>query len=107
MARMLASVQKVLSLEPIENADRIELAHILGWQVVVKKNSVRAGDVGVYFELDSIVPDRPCFEFMKERKFRVKSISLRKTLSQGLFVPLEELFIISKQKGKKYIVGVK
>jgi len=100
MARMLASVQRVISLEPIPGADRIELARVLGWQVVVKKNAVKVGDLGCYIEIDSIVPDKPCFEFMKERKFRVKTISLKKTLSQGLFMPFSDLGIKNYPEGK-------
>ena len=29
--RKLASIQRVWKIEPIEGADRIELAHVLGW----------------------------------------------------------------------------
>lgn len=100
MARMLASVQKVLEVLPITGADRIELVKVLGWQCVVKKGIFKAGDIGCYIEIDSIVPDKPCFEFMKERKFRVKSISLRKTLSQGLFMSFEDLGIKKYPEGK-------
>ena len=100
MARMLASVQKVLSLEPIPGADRIELARILGWQVVVKRGDFQTGDVGVFFEIDSILPDKPCFEFMKERKFRVRTIRLKKQISQGLFMPFSDLGIKNYPEGK-------
>lgn len=35
--RKLASIQRIWKIEPIEGADRIELAHVLGWQCVVNK----------------------------------------------------------------------
>lgn len=35
--RKLASIQRVWKIEPIEGADRIELAHVLGWQCVVNE----------------------------------------------------------------------
>ncbi len=38
--RHLASVQYVHDVTPIEGADRIELAHTLGWQCVVPKRTV-------------------------------------------------------------------
>ena len=38
MSRKLASIQKILDIQPIEGADAIEVATILGWKVVVKKN---------------------------------------------------------------------
>jgi len=90
--RKLASVQKILEISPIEGADRIEVATVLGWQcVVAKKDNFNVGDLVVYFEIDSILPDLPMFEFMKDRKFKVKTIKLRKQISQGLVMPLSIL----------------
>ena len=108
MSRSLASVQKITSISTIDGADKIELAKILGWDVVVRKDQFKPDDVGVFFEIDAIVPDKPCFEFMKERKFRVKSISLRKTLSQGLFMSFDDLGIKRYPEGKDLtdILGV-
>ncbi len=84
----LSSVQKIIDLQPIEGADKIEVATVLGWQVVVKKGEYKIGDLCAYIQIDTIVPDVPEYEFMRERKFRVKTIKLRKQLSQGLIVPL-------------------
>jgi RNA ligase (TIGR02306 family) len=88
--RKLASIQKIEKVEPHPNADRLELATVLGWQCVVKKGDFKAGDLCVYFEIDSVLPDRPEFEFMRERKFRVRTIKLRGQLSQGLALKPEE-----------------
>lgn len=99
--RNLASIQKVLSVESIAGADKIELVHVLGWQCVVKKGAFKPGDIGCYIEIDSIVPDKPCFEFMKDRKFRVRTIKLRGALSQGLFMPLSDLGISISEKLKE------
>lgn len=84
----LASVQKIANLTPIEGADKIETATVLGWQVVVKKNEFNIGDKVCYIQIDTIVPDKPEYEFLRERKFRVRTIKLRKQISQGLIVPL-------------------
>ena len=90
--RKLASVQKILEISLIEGADRIEVATVLGWQcVVAKKDNFHVGDLVVYFEIDSILPNLPMFEFMKDRKFKVKTIKLRKQISQGLVMPLSIL----------------
>lgn len=86
--RNLASVQKVIAVEPIEGADRIEIAKVLGWQVVTRKGEFKVGDLGVYFEVDSVLPESPQFEFMKDRKYRIKTIKLKGQLSQGLLLPL-------------------
>jgi hypothetical protein len=89
--RKLASIQRITKLSPIEGADRIVVANILGWECVVKKDEFAVGDLVVYFEIDSILPERPEFEFMRDRKFRVKSIKLKKQISQGLVMPLSIL----------------
>ena len=84
----LASVQKIEKLTPIEGADKIETATVLGWEIVVKKGEFNEGDLCSYIQIDTIVPELPEYEFLRERKFRVRSIKLRKQISQGLIVPL-------------------
>ena len=46
--RKLASVQVISNLRSIEGADRIELARILGWNVVVKKGDFKVGDKVIF-----------------------------------------------------------
>lgn len=90
--RNLASVQKILNIEPIIGADAIEKATILGWQcVVAKKDNFKVGDLVVYIEIDSILPEKPEFEFLRPRKFRIKTIKLKGQVSQGLVLPLSIL----------------
>lgn len=86
--RNLASIQTIADLQPIEGADKIEVAQVLGWTCVVRRGEFKVGDKCVYIEIDSIVPDRPVFEFLRDRKFRVKTIKLRGQISQGLALPL-------------------
>jgi len=69
--RKLASIQKIKSLEPIDGADAIEKASVLGWQLVVKKGDFKVDDLVVYCEVDSIMPDKPEFEFLRPRGMRV------------------------------------
>ena len=89
--RKLASIQKIKSLEPIEGADAIEKATVLGWQLVVKKGEFKVGDLSVYCEIDSLFPDKPAFEFLKPRGMRIKTIRLRGQISQGICFPLSIL----------------
>jgi hypothetical protein len=84
----LATIQKIIDIKPIEGADAVELAFVLGWQVVVKKGEFKVGDYCVYIQIDTVVPDKPEFEFLRERNFRVRTIKLRKQLSQGIIFPL-------------------
>jgi RNA ligase (TIGR02306 family) len=91
MGRKLASVQRISSIEPIENADAIERINILGWVCVARKGEFRVGDLCVYFEIDSMLPERPEFEFMRARSWRVRTIRLRGQIAQGLALPTKDI----------------
>lgn len=101
MERKLASIRKISSIAPINGADMIELAHIDGWQTIVKKDSYKEGDKIVYCEIDSFLPVREEFEFLRKNcfkstthlgdGFRIKTVKLRGTLSQGIIFPLSIL----------------
>ena len=98
--RKLASIQRIWKIEPIEGADRIELAHVLGWQCVVNKGQFQPMDIGVYFEIDSFLPIRPEFEFMRATSykksdvmgegFKLRTMRFRGEISQGLLLPLSQ-----------------
>jgi len=91
MERKLASVQVISSLESIEGADKIMKATVLGWELVVLKNEFKVGDKCVYMEVDSILPEKKEFEFLRSKKFRIKTIRLRGQVSQGICFPLSVL----------------
>lgn len=80
--RKLASVQVIRDLLPIENADRIELAHIEGFQCVVPKG-YHVGDKVIYIETDSICPKNETFAFLKG-KSHIKLQKIRGVYSQGI-----------------------
>jgi RNA ligase (TIGR02306 family) len=100
MSRKLASIQEIIKIEPIEGADRIELAYVLGWQCVVNKGQFKPSDKAVYFEIDSFLPIKEQFEFMRAssyRKtdimgegFRLKTMKFRGQISQGLLLPVDQ-----------------
>lgn len=101
MARKLATIRKISALEPIEGADLIELAHIDGWQCVVKKGEFKVGDLGLYFEIDSFVDTSKepfCFLEKNAREWRglrgavIKTMKLKGQLSQGLLLPIHPYF---------------
>lgn len=98
--RALATVRRIAAIDPIEGADKIVVATIDGWKVVTAKdNGFKAGDLVIYFEIDSLLPEREEFEFLRDRcyvkegnsingaGFRLKTIKLRKQVSQGLIMP--------------------
>jgi hypothetical protein len=95
--RALASIRTISEILPIDGADRIELAKVDGWQCVVKKGEFQPGDVGVYFEIDSKLPEAEWSEFLRPRGFKVKTVRLRGVLSQGLFLRIQDCDLGGKQ----------
>lgn len=61
-----ANIVRISNILPHTNADTLELIHIDGYQVVVKKGSFKVGDLGVYIQPDSIVPQTEPFRFIWE-----------------------------------------
>lgn len=98
--RKLASIRTIAEIRPIPGADLIELAIVDGWQCVVKKGEFSPGDPCCYIEIDSVLPVRPEYEFLRKgchRKaewlpggegFRIKTVKLRGQISQGLALPI-------------------
>lgn len=86
--RKLAHIEIITDINPISGADKIEVATVLGWKCVVKKGEFKIGDKIVYIEVDSIVPEKPEFEFLRSKKFRIKTIKLKGQISQGLVIKL-------------------
>lgn len=101
-SRKLATIRTIDSLEPIPEADRIEVAVVGGWRVVVQKGLYKAGDKAVYLEIDSWVPhalapfltDPSHFPKVYEgvEGARLKTKKLRGVISQGLLLPLDEVY---------------
>ena len=108
MARKLASIVEISKVSPIEGADKLEVAEMVGkgWKVVTAKGEVNPGDLCVYFEIDSFLdPNDERYAFLKDRCLRrfvskggnvlregikIKTIKLRGQISQGLLMPLDK-----------------
>jgi RNA ligase (TIGR02306 family) len=95
--RKLASIQKILDIQPIPDADAIEVATVNGWRVVVKKGEFNVGDLVIYCEVDSWIPTTlaPFLSKGQEpREYdgikgeRLRTVKLRGQLSQGMILPL-------------------
>jgi hypothetical protein len=68
----LVSIQTITAIREIPGADRIEAATVLGYQTVIKKGEFRPGDLCVWHEPDTIVAERPEYEFLRKQNFRLK-----------------------------------
>jgi RNA ligase (TIGR02306 family) len=99
--RKLAVLETIEEIKPIEGADNIEAVRIRGWWCVAKKGEFQLGDKCVYFEIDSFLPIREEFEFLRKSSykkmqgdlegFRLRTIKLRGQISQGLALPLNAI----------------
>lgn len=99
--RKLVTLRTVNKISPIKGADKLELATIDGWNCVCKIGEFKEGDIGVFFEIDSLIPAVGTFEFLAARNAqhnhggvhfdtltaRIKTTRLRGELSQGLLLP--------------------
>ena len=143
--KQLAYIVKIDSISLIEGADKIELAHVMDYTVVVKKQEFQPGDLALYVEVDSVLPDGftpdqkatyeaikdgsyfkgiettveeanaaierlkaaskyPYFEFLRDKKFKIKSMKLSKfgVISQGILFSLSDVKITDAKTGKDY-----
>lgn len=101
--RKLATIRRISDIKAIEGADKIELAVLDGWQVVIKKGEYKVNDIVVYLEIDSWVPttlapfltaegkEPKVFNEVKGERLRTKK--LRGQISQGLVLPIEVLAV--------------
>jgi RNA ligase (TIGR02306 family) len=106
--RKLASVRRIADIQPIEDADAIEVATVDGWKVVTKKNEYKVGDLAVYIEIDSWVPNviapflskgQEPREYNDIKGERLRTVKLRGQVSQGLLLPVDQV------NGKPFIAG--
>ena len=89
--RELAYLIKVDAIEPIEGKDRVEAAIVGGWRTMVGKGVFKPGDVGIYFEIDSKLPERPEFEFTAKYNYKIKTQKFKQFYSQGLLMHPRDL----------------
>lgn len=87
----LATIQRIKEVKQHINADALDIVKVLGWEVVTKRNEFKPGDLCIYICIDTIVPNTPTFEFLKNKSFRIKPIRLRGQYSNGICFPLSIL----------------
>lgn len=100
-------VARITELLPHPNADSLSIVKIEGYQCVVKTNNYKVGDLAVYIQPDSVVPERGEFKFLWEpRTFdgpvpekyrRVTVRRFRKEWSEGLLLPLKDFGITATE----------
>jgi RNA ligase (TIGR02306 family) len=89
----IASIEKLISVEPHPNADRLDLVKVLGYQCVTERGLHKAGDLIVYIQPDSVLPvDAEWAEsYRKYSPTRIKAVKLRGEWSEGIIVKFSQL----------------
>ena len=114
--KRLAHIEKIINISPIYNSKnelmKNQSATILGWNCMIRPNEFKVGDLVVYIEVGSVMPDKSEYEFLRKYDFRVKNQSYFQGsyLSQGLALPISILpktFPIEEGKDVTNILGIK
>jgi RNA ligase (TIGR02306 family) len=95
-SRLIVPLATVDAVAPHPNADRLEIATVLGWQVVVPKARYSPGDRVVYFPPDAIVPKEHSDRFGVTQYLangRVKCARLRGVASYGFLAAADDLAV--------------
>jgi RNA ligase (TIGR02306 family) len=93
----LASIQKVVAVEKHPNADLLDITQVLNYKCITKRNQFKVGDLVVFIEPDSVLPDKPWATFYNSKSNRVKAIRLRGEWSFGIIESFENVGLTPQQ----------
>jgi RNA ligase (TIGR02306 family) len=85
----LATIERIKEVLPHPNADLLELVKVKGFTAIVKKGAWKAGDLCVFVQPDSQLPDVPWASFYRAKSSRIKAIRLRSVWSEGVVESFE------------------
>ncbi len=106
MSKAQATVVRY-KLRKHNNADTLSIADIegSGWQVVVRTDDFALEGTAIYIPVDTIVPEKPEFEFLRDKRFRIKAIKLRGEYSYGVLIPNKDNLPVGEDVTEK--IGIK
>ena len=106
----LASIELITDIQPHPNADKLELAKVLGYTCIIEKDRYRVGAAVVLIQPDTVLPDKPWAEMFKKRSSRVRAMKLRGVWSFGIVMALDKVidpFFFGDQYGDpKWHIGL-
>jgi RNA ligase (TIGR02306 family) len=101
-----ATIEIIKAIIPHPNADRLEIAQILGFECVTQKGLYDAGEKIVYIRPDAVLPlEQWTNDYRKYSPVRIKAAKLRGSWSEGIIVPFEILPLDVIEKLNKMKVG--
>lgn len=83
----VATLEYIKNVYPHPNANKLDIAVVNGWKVCIKKNEYKIGDLCIYVNIDTQLKECVQYEFLRNKKFRIKSNKLRGQLSEGIIFP--------------------
>jgi tRNA-binding EMAP/Myf-like protein len=115
----VARVIRIGEIRPHPNADKLELTTIgegEGYQMVIGKGQFKTGDLAVFIQPESIVPQTEPFRFIwqdhvgtdgkvPERRRLINPKRLRGEWSEGLLMPAVELPELRIKEGEDVVIG--
>lgn len=113
MSTFKVSIEKVKNVQAHSNADRLDIATLKGidFSFVVAKDTLKSGDLVVYFPIDSLLPmwivetmglvgklshGKVPTDNTERLQNRVKTVKLRGEISQGVMARPSDLYIPDK-----------
>lgn len=102
----LASIELISEINPHPNADKLELAKVLGYTCIVEKGKYKTGDAVVLIQPDTVLPDKPWAEMFKKRSSRTRAMKLRGEWSFGIVMSPYDVCDLSDLKGMLMPVNI-
>jgi len=91
-------VVQITSMEKHPNADSLSITKVYDYPVIIRTEDWTLGDLAVYFPVESVLPEKPCFSFLwknkenpTEKQRMIRAIRLRGIFSMGLLIPLTQI----------------
>lgn len=93
---MLASIQHIREVKTHPNADALDIVRVLNYECIVKRDQYKVGDLIIFIEPDTVLPDVPWATFYNSKSNRVKAIRLRGIWSMGIVESFENVGLSSR-----------
>lgn len=109
MSKLIIEVCKIDSIKPHENADKLRIATIKGWNIIVGLDDYKEGELVVFCPPDSVISNNLIEKYKLEYlrgDGRVKTVKLRGFISQGLVLPLPEGKMFKLGQDVAQIMGI-
>lgn len=107
--RELCYVVQIDAIEPIIGSDNCEAAVVGGWRIMTRKGTFKPGDLAIYFEIDSKVPETETFAFLEKKHYKIKTQKYTfggkgNFVSQGLLMHPIDFGWTTGETGKSIII---